>query len=286
VETFMSNVAIVTDSTAYLPPELIEKYKIKLVPLQVVWGEDTYRDGVDIRPGEFYDRLETADILPTTSQPSAAEFKTIFEDMIAEGYDVLAILISGGLSGTVASAEQAKKMIEGGRIEIVDSLTTTAELCFHVLEAAQAAAQGDDLAACTALAQSASERSGVIFAVDTLEFLHKGGRIGGAKRFLGTVLNIKPILDLKAGRIDAVEQVRTRRKARTRLLELVQERSAGKPLKYVGVSHARAAKDAQVLLEQAQEILDVDETILVDLSPVIGTHVGPGTLSVAYMLAD
>jgi DegV family protein with EDD domain len=282
----MTKVAIVTDSTAYLPAELIEKYRIKIVPLQVVWGDETYRDGVDILPGEFYDRLETADVLPTTSQPSAAEFKTIFESLIADGYDVLAILISGGLSGTVASAEQATKMIERGRIEIVDSLTTTAELCFHVMVAAQAAAQGDDLAACTALAQSAGQRSGVVFAVDTLEFLHKGGRIGGAKRFLGTVLNIKPILDLKAGRIDAVEQVRTRRKARARLLELVQERIAGKPLKYLGVSHARAVKEARVLLEQTQEMLDIEETVLVDLSPVIGTHVGPGTLSVAYMLAD
>jgi len=282
----MSKVAIVTDSTAYLPTELIEKYNIKLVPLQVVWGEETYRDGVDILPEEFYDRLQITEILPTTSQPSVAEFKTIFESLIADGYDVLAILISGGLSGTIASAEQAKQMIDDGQIEIVDSLTTTAELCFHVLEASKAAAQGEDLAACTAVAQTAHQHSGLIFAVDTLEFLHKGGRIGGAKRFLGTMLNIKPILDLKAGRIDAVEQVRTRRKARARLLELVEERSEGKPLRYIGVSHAHAAKDAQDLLEQAQDLLDVEETLMVDLSPVIGTHVGPGTLSVAFMIAN
>lgn len=282
----MSKVAIVTDSTAYLPSEYIKKYDIKVVPLQVVWGTETFRDGVDMLPKAFYERLQTADVLPTTSQPSAAEFKSIFENLLEEGFDVLAILISGELSGTMASAEQARMMIESERVEIVDSQTTTAELCFHILDVARAAAKGADLAACKARALGARQRSGIIFAVDTLEFLHKGGRIGGAKRFLGTVLNIKPILDLKEGRIDAVEQVRTRRKACSRLLELVQERSEGKLLRFVGVSHANVPEDAQVLLEQAQGMLDVKDSLLVDLSPVIGTHVGPGTLSVAYMLDD
>lgn len=282
----MPEVVIVTDSTTVLPSEYLQKFNIHVVPLQVVWGNETFRDGVDIQPSEFYTKLQAADTMPTTSQPSAAEFKDVFEKLIADGYEVLAILISSGLSGTIASAEQAKKMLPDAPIEIIDSKCTTAELCFHVLEAAKAASDGGDLAACKARALDARQRSGVVFAVDTLEFLHRGGRIGGAKRFLGTMLNIKPILDLKDGRIDAVEQVRTRRKAQARLIELVQERTEGKPLKYIGVSHANASKDASALLARAQEQMQmqVQETLMVDLSPVIGTHVGPGTLSIAYMV--
>lgn len=282
----MSKVAIVTDSTAYLPSEYVDKYNINIVPLQVVWGEETFRDGIDIQPTTFYNRLQISDTLPTTSQPSAADFKAVFEGLVADGFDVLAILISGELSGTVASAEQARRMLPDANIEIIDSKCTTAELCFHVIEAGRAAANGVDLEACRKHVFGTLQRSGVIFAVDTLEFLHKGGRIGGARRFLGTVLNIKPILDLKDGRIDAVEQVRTRRKAQNRLLELVQERTQGKPLSYLGVSHASAPAEAADLLNKAQDLMRIQETLLVDLSPVIGTHVGPGTLSIAYMVEE
>jgi len=226
----MSKVAIVTDSTAYLPVEVIEQYNIHVVPLQLIWGEETFKDGVDIQPGEFYTRLQTADVMPTTSQPSAAEFKTLFEKLAAEGKDILAILISSGLSGTVASAVQAQKMLPEVRIEIVDSQTGAMALGMHVLEAARAAAEGENLAACKALAEGAQAKSGVVFAVDTLEFLHRGGRIGGAKRLMGTVLNIKPILDVKDGKVNALDSVRTRRKAHQRLLELIQDRSQGRRL--------------------------------------------------------
>ncbi len=282
----MSKVAIVTDSTAYLPAKYVEDLNIKVIPLQVVWGQETFRDGIDIQPSAFYNRLQISDTMPTTSQPSAANFKSVFESLLADGFDVLAILISSELSGTVASAEQAKLMLPNATIEIIDSKCTTSELCFHVIEAGRAVADGADLETCKHRALSARQRSGVVFAVDTLEFLHKGGRIGGARRLLGTVLNIKPILELKDGRIDAVEQVRTRRKARNRLLELVQERTQGNDLQFLGVSHASAPEDASELLGKAQDLLFFKETLLVDLSPVIGTHVGPGTLSIAYMVEE
>ena len=282
----MSKVAIVTDSTAYLPVEVIEQYNIHVVPLQLIWGEETFKDGVDIQPGEFYTRLQTADVMPTTSQPSAAEFKTLFEKLAAEGKDILAILISSGLSGTVASAVQAQKMLPEVRIEIVDSQTGAMALGMHVLEAARAAAEGENLAACKALAEGAQAKSGVVFAVDTLEFLHRGGRIGGAKRLMGTVLNIKPILEVKDGKVEALDSVRTRRKAHGRLLELIQERSQGRRLRYASAMHANAQDDAQKLLNELVERLDVGETFTVELSPVIGTHVGPGTVVLAYMIEE
>jgi DegV family protein with EDD domain len=280
----MSKVAIVADSTAYLPAEVIEKYNIHVVPLQLIWGEETFKDGVDIQPSEFYNRLQTAEVMPTTSQPSAAEFKQIFEKLIAEGKDVLAILISSGLSGTVASAVQAKKMLPEARLEIVDSLTAGMELGFHVLEAARAVEKGESLEKCKAQAEGAQSKSGIVFAVDTLEFLHRGGRIGGAKRLMGTMLNIKPILEVKDGKVEALDSVRTRRKAHDRLLELIQERSQGKKLRYASAMHANADDDAQKLLNQLEELVEVDESFVVELSPVIGTHVGPGAVVLAYMV--
>ncbi len=282
----MSKVAIVTDSTAYLPPEIIEQYNIHVVPLQLIWGEETFKDGVDIQPGEFYTRLQTAEIMPTTSQPSAAEFKSVFEELLAQGKDVLAIVISSGLSGTVASAVQAQKMLPEARIEIVDSLTGAMELGIHVLEAARAAAEGESLEVCKNRAEGARQKSGIVFAVDTLEFLHRGGRIGGAKRLLGTVLNIKPILEVIDGKVEALDSVRTRRKAHGRLLELIQERSQGRKLRYASAMHANAPEDAQKLLDQLAGRVDVGEAFVVELSPVIGTHVGPGTVVLAYMFEE
>jgi DegV family protein with EDD domain len=282
----MSKVTIVTDSTAYLPPGFAEKHQIHVVPLQLIWGQETFRDGVDITPDVFYTRLAQADVIPTTSQPSAAEFKDVFETLHAEGADILALVISSGISGTFASAEQARRMLPDVRIEIVDSLATATELGLHVMEVAKAAADGADLAACKALAESLQARSGVVFAVDTLEFLHRGGRIGGGKRFLGTMLNIKPILEMRDGRIEALDSVRTRKKAHTHLLNILTERGQGRGYRYVSTMHANAHDDAQALLQRVTEHLDVQETFVSELSPVIGTHAGPGTMALAYMLAE
>ncbi len=282
----MSKVAIVTDSSAYLPEEFVKQYDIHVVPLQLIWAGETFRDGVDIQPVEFYTRLQSTSVMPTTSQPSAAEFITVFEKLHNQGAEILAMLISSKLSGTIASAEQAKQMLPDARIEIVDSQCASTELSFHLLEVARAAANGADLAACKEIAQNARSRSGIVFAVDTLEFLHRGGRIGGGKRFLGSMLNIKPILDLQEGSIEAVESVRTRRKAHARLVELLLERTQGQTLQYVGVSHADAQEDAAALLASVQQVAEVGETLLIDLSPAIGTHVGPGTLTLSYMCEE
>ncbi|MBM3144609.1 MAG: DegV family protein [Chloroflexi bacterium] len=282
----MSRITIVTDSTAYLPPGFAGQHDIHVVPLQLIWGEETFRDGVDIQPEEFYTRLRTAEIIPTTSQPSAAAFEQVFEELHRAGSEILAVLISSGISGTVASAEQARAMLPGARVEIVDTLATATELGFLVMEAAQAVEAGADIAACKSLIMDRKERSGVIFAVDTLEFLHRGGRIGGGKRFLGTMLNIKPLLEMTGGRIEALEQVRTRRKAHDRLVELLVERAQGRRFRYVSAMHADAEEDAAALLEQAEQRLDIEESFLSVIGPVLGTHAGPGTLALAYMFED
>jgi DegV family protein with EDD domain len=279
----MSKIAIVTDSTAYLPKDLVAQYNISVIPLMLIWGEQTYHDDVDIKPVEFYNRLQGTKIMPTTSQPTIVDFQNLFTRLHNEGYEILAILISSKLSGTVSSAEQAKKLMPDAAIEIVDSLTTSMELGFHVLTAARAAENGASLSECKAIAESVRERSGVIFAVDTLEFLHRGGRIGGGARFLGTALKLKPLLEVANGGIEALDKVRTKRKAHNRVADLIMARVAGKKNIRLATLQANAEDDARALLAQVNEKLEVVENIFSEVSPVIGVHVGPGTVGLAYM---
>ena len=281
----MSKVAVLTDSTAYLPNDLVEKYNIAVISQVLVWGEETMKDGVDISPTEFYERLSGAEIMPKTSQASAADFKEVLNRIVADGSDVLAILVSDKLSGTINSINQSLEFFPDANIEIVNSESIAMALGFAVLEAARAAKKGASLAECKAIAEDVKNRAGVVFAVDTLEFLHRGGRIGGASRFLGTALQLKPILEVKDGRVEAVERVRTKKKAQMRLIEIVEERTAGSTSVKLATLHANAYDDARALLDEATGRLgNVDESVFSEVSPVVGTHAGPGTVGLAYMV--
>lgn len=279
----MSKVAVVTDSTGYIPKDLIEQYNIPVAPLVVIWDGETLRDDVDIKPTEFYNRLKTAKTMPSTSQPPIPEFTKIFEKLHGEGFDILAILISSKLSGTIASAEQAKQALPDATIEIFDSESTAMSLGFQVLSAVRAAEAGASMEECLAVVKKARDNSGILFAVDTLEFLHRGGRIGGASRYLGTALQLKPLLTLEEGKIEALERVRTKKKAHERLSDIVVERLAGKPNIRLATLHANAGEDANLLLEKTCARLDVVEKVYSEVSPVIGTHVGPGTVGLGYI---
>jgi DegV family protein with EDD domain len=265
---------------------LVEKYNMTVVPLTVIWGEETYRDDIDITPTQFYTRLETANVMPTTSQATIQDFKDAYERLHSAGYEILSVLISSKLSGTISSAEQAYKMVPDATIEIFDSETTAMALGFQALAAARAAAEGADLAACKAAAADVRSRSGVIFAVDTLEFLHRGGRIGGASRFLGTALKLKPLLEVTNGVIEPVDKVRTKRKAHERLIEVISERVAGKKNIRLATLHANSSEDANRVLDDASARMSAIEAIRSEVSPVIGTHVGPGTVGLAYTYED
>jgi DegV family protein with EDD domain len=279
----MPKVAIVTDSTSYIPKENLDPYPIRVAPQVLIWGEQTYEDGVDISPSEFYTRLKTAKIMPSTSQVTPAKFVKIFGDLLEQDYHILALLISEKLSGTIASAIQACETYPGAPIEIVDSNTTAMALGYQVLTVARAAEQGASLAECKALAEKSRQHTGVVFAVDTLEFLHRGGRIGTASRFLGTALNIKPILEVMGGRVEAIERVRTRQKSLERLLELTEERIAHRQPVSLATLHAQAPQDAQTLLELAKKRFNAVEHIFSEVSPVVGTHTGPGTVGIAFI---
>jgi DegV family protein with EDD domain len=281
----MSKVAVITDSTAYIPDSLLSAHNITVVPQVLIWGEETFRDGVDIMPDDFYKRLETAKVMPTTSQVSIVDMKIAFEKLLESGYDVLGIFISAKLSGTMQSATQAREMLPKAmdNIAIVDSNSTAMAMGFHVLVAARAAQAGTNLAECKKIAEKAREHTGVYFVVDTLEFLRRGGRIGGAQALLGSALNIKPILELRDGRIESVEKVRTKSKAMDRMTDLVAEKVSGRTPIRLATLHANAESEARTTLNTASLRLQPIESIFASVSPVIGTHAGPGTIGLAYM---
>lgn len=282
----MSNkVAIVTDSTAYLPEESLKQYNITVVPLSVIWGDEIYRDGVDILPSEFYKRLAGSKLMPSTSQVTPAAFQTVFQALIEQGFDVLGIFVSSKISGTFQSAIQAREMLSNAeeKIAVLDSLWTTMAMGWPVLTAARAAQAGESLSECQKTAKNACDHSGVLFVVETLEFMRRGGRIGGAQAFLGTALNIKPVLEMRDGQIEALERVRTKQKAIQRAVEIVVERIKDKTPIRLAATHANSEKDALSLLELAQTALEPVETMCCPLSPVIGTHAGPGTVALNFM---
>jgi DegV family protein with EDD domain len=283
----MPKVMIVTDSTSNIPDTMLNGNPVKILPLQVIWNGEILRDGVDIQPKEFYERLAVDKNMPSTSQATPEEFKQAYANLLNAGYDILSIHISGKLSGTLDSAIQAKRGLKDGNIELVDSNSTSMALGFQVMAAARMAAAGATLAECKAVAVEASKHTGVFFAVNTLEFLHRGGRIGGAAAFMGHLLNLKPLLQLRDGKIEAVEKVRTLSKTIDRLLDLVEaklDKEKG-PIRLCAI-HANSPAEAEELLARAVKRIPpqlVADAAISNVSPVLGTHTGPGALGLAYM---
>lgn len=283
----MNKVMVVTDSTSTIPAEMLSGNPIQVLPLQVIWDHKVFKDGIDIHPKEFYERLAVDKNMPSTSQTTPEEFKVAYERLLNDGFDILSIHISSKLSGTMDSAIQAKREFPGARIELVDSLSTSMALGFQVLSAARMAAIGASLSECTSVAVEATKHTGVYFALNTLEFLHRGGRIGGAAAFLGTMLNLKPLLELRDGRIEAVERVRTFNKTVDRLLDLVEAKLKNEkgPIR-LAVIHANEAEKAEKLLHRASHRFSktvVTDAVITPVSPVLGTHTGPGALGLAFM---
>ena len=281
----MSKVAIVTDSTAYIPKELRDKYSITVVPQVIIWENETFEDDVTITPDQFYTRLKTAKIMPSTSQASVVNMHKAFSTLLDQGHEVLGIFISSKLSGTFQSANLGREQLTSGndKVSLIDSETTAMAMGFMALTAARAAIDGASSADCQALVEKARAHTGVYLTVETLEFLHRGGRIGGAQRFLGTALNLKPILSVEGGRVEPVERVRTRRKALDRVVEIVAEKCAGKAPVHMATLHADSQADAKYLLDQITPLVNPMESIFAAVSPVVGANAGPGTVGLAFM---
>ena len=282
----MTKLAIVTDSTAYIPDEILKNLPIFTIPLHVIWGDETYRDNVDIHQNVFYDRLSNSKILPSTSQPSPQKFIDLYKKVRNEYDQILSIHISSKLSGTVDSAVQAKNTLKDNNIDIIDSFSTSMGLGFLVLTAARAAQSGESLQNCTKLVVEAKSRLHVYFILRTLDFLKRGGRIGGASALLGTALNLKPILMLQDGKIEPFAKVRTMQKALTHLVEIFNEKIQGKTPVHAAIIQAEAQSDVEFLKSEINRIVNPDyiqEFFIAGISPVIGTHTGPGSIGICFL---
>ncbi|NMC78355.1 MAG: DegV family protein [Chloroflexi bacterium] len=281
----MSKVAVVIDSTTLIPAELTQGLPIFTIPLHLIWDGEDLLDGVDIKAEEFYQRLKHSNTLPKTSQVTPEAFKELYGRLLDEGNDILSIHLSGELTATINSARIAQEAFPGAAIEPVDSRTGAMATGFHVLSAARAAAQGASLQECKEIAIQAQSHSNILFALDTLEYLHLGGRIGGAAAFVGSLLQIKPILETRNGRIDAIEKVRTMSKAIDRLVDILEEQIAGRFPVRLAALHADVIELGETILQSAKQRLgenNVVESILTGISPVLGVHLGPGAVGIAF----
>ena len=271
-------VRIVTDSSADLPAELVQQHQITVLPCYVVVDDQTLKDGVDIQADDFYRRLQAGGPTPTTAQPTVADFQAVYQDLTSQGDQVVSIHVSGKLSGTLNSAEQAKGSLYGEAVEIIDSRLAAMPLGLVVLEAAALAAEGGSHQEVAEKVRQGLNLHHGLFALDTLEFLQKGGRIGKAQAFLGSVLNVKPILRLHEGEAHPVERPRNRERALHRLVELVKELG---PVRRMAVIHSTDAERMAVLKQELTVLLPADQIIEARFGSTLGTYIGPDALGVA-----
>lgn len=267
---------VVTDSTSDVPAEWRERHGIEVVPLRVLFGTESFRDGVDLTVDEFYTRLRSADRLPTTSAPAPGDFAQVYERLSHDCDGVVSIHISGELSGTVEAARVGAGSVDGFPVHVVDSRCIT--ICVAYL--CRAAAEADTLEEAVRRVEERVPRQRILALLDTLKYLEMGGRIGRAQAMLGSMLDVKPILALADGRVAPVDRVRTRNRAIPRLLERLRQ---DLPVERLAVMHAQAPEDAERIRTQlAAELPDVQVDVG-EIGAVLGTHVGPGAVGLTYL---
>ena len=275
-------VKIVTDSTGYLPLELLEQYDIRVVPLNVHFGEDqVYQEGVNLTNDEFYKMLAEAPALPTTSQPSPGQFRDVFGELTEAGHQVVCIVISQRMSGTYQSALEASRAFPDADVAVIDSEFVAGGLAVMTLTAAEMAADGRSLDQIAKRVEQMKQDTRLFFVVDTLEYLQKGGRIGTASALLGTMLKVKPILTVSEGIVQPVDRVRTKRKAVQRVLAEMEDSVLPSQPVLVTVMHALAPDEARELESEVQRRLQCERILTVDIGSVVGVHAGPGVVGAA-----
>lgn len=273
-------VKIVTDSTVGLPPEVITRYDIRVVPIKVGFGTEVYSEGVDITSEEFYQRLVKSDIMPTTSQPPISDFTRVYTELAQQGYPILSIHIPSKMSGTINSAMAARKALPQAQIEIVDLQSIAMGLL--VAPAAEAAEQGQTLAQLKVSTEKLNACINVIGVLDALDYLRRGGRIGGLKALVGTLLQIKPILTYEGGEPRLLAKVRTMPRAIDYILRFVEKRTEGSTFIYGSIRHAHVLEAALTLEKTLRAHFNWAKLDLLEMGPVFGAHLGPGTLGLGF----
>ena len=279
----MNKIAFVTDSTTSLPAEYVQAYDIHVVPNILIWSGKEYRDGVDITPVEFYPRLRTAREYPTTAAVAPNTFRELFAKLLNDGFDICGVFMSTTKSRTCLAAQQAKEMLGAGNIVVIDSQTGGMAAGWPLIRAARAAGTGATLDECAAIVHEGLAQTGFIGTVDNLEYLQRSGRIGPAQRYVGSLLKMKPLLEMIDGQFVPAGRVRTRHKSLVQLAEMSVARIDSRSPLYLAILHGNALDDAQSLQSMLQERLQIDESVISDISPNLAVHFGPGALGVQFM---
>lgn len=280
----MANVHVVTDSGSDLPKKVRDKYNIHVVPLTIQFGEDIYIDGTDLSAEEFYQKLSVSSELPSTCQPSPADFVKCYESISEPEDHIISVHLSSKLSGTYQSAVLASSMIEGRHIHILDSKSASIGIGLVTVAVAEALANGASVEDAVKEGERVIEESEVYFVVDTLEYLKRNGRIGAASALVGSLLNIKPVLTLEDGIVTPYDKVRGKSKAVKRITDLLLEYTkAHSDRKFrLGLTHAECLDEAKIIKDDIQSQVDIEDIMIEYIGPTIGVHVGPGTVALMW----
>jgi len=281
----MARIAIVTDSVACVSDEMVKKYDIRVAAVQIIWDRMKYRDGVDIKTSEFYKRLRTSKTLPTTSSGIPGEYTRIFEDLKTEKVDgIVAVVLTSALGASYNSAMTVRDTISDVPIEVIDTKTAMMAQGFAVLAAARAAAAGESMADVAQAARETASKTNIFWAMDTLEYLRRGGRVSLPQAVLASWLQVKPItgININTGKVEPLARVRTKAKVMDKLIEMMDERVNRTGPLHVAVVHGDATDEAEKLEKIVAAKYNPVELMRSEITPVIGTHTGPGTLGLAF----
>ncbi|HEY5562322.1 MAG TPA: DegV family protein [Clostridiaceae bacterium] len=275
---------IVTDSTSYIPKELLAKYEIEIVSLNILMDGESIRE-VDLDTSTFYEKMSKSKVIPTSSQPSLEEMYKVFEKIILEESSIVGVFISSKMSGTYSSANLVKDMIiekyPEAKIEIIDSLSNCMQLGFIALAAAKASYIGKSFKEIVATAKKVIGQSRFLFVPDTLEYLKKGGRIGSASALIGSILSIKPILTVSEGTTTVFQKVRNKQKAISTMISATLDDIKDKVIGGIIIHHINCEEEGRALADKLEKILGISIDIC-PIGPIIGVHVGPGALGIVY----
>lgn len=276
-------IKIVTDSTSDIPKHLVDRHGIIVLPLTVHFGHEEFRDGVDITSDEFFKKLVSNQVLPTTSQIAPAVFKEVYERELKNGNSIISIHISSELSGTYQSAVIARETLKNDKnVSVIDSRSTTLSLGMMVLKAAELAESGLSYEQIVEEIEKYKREVKLLIVVDTLDYLRKGGRLSGAQAVLGNMLNIKPVLTIEDGKVVVIDKVRGDKKAQKRIIELLKEMSNDISGQAIGVANAACPETADEIKQLVKEEFGSTEFIEANVGSVIGTHVGPGAYGIVF----